>query len=195
MTLLFVAACGAPAASAAPTAPPAANPVATVATIAFPIIIENCGRTLTFAAPPERVVSLWQPPNELLLALGVQEQIGALAGNYTDLRPDLAPRTQGVPIIGENIAWPSREVLLSQEPDLVIAEGVEGFAFDSAQGHATAAEIEATGVQVLSTGGRCTPTDPAARRLRADRTLVVCGDSPRCDGLNRPHPRPLSFQV
>jgi hypothetical protein len=26
----------------------------------------------------------------------------------------------------------------------------------------------------------------------ADRTLVLCGDSPRCDGLNRPHPRPLS---
>ncbi|NJO83805.1 MAG: ABC transporter substrate-binding protein [Blastochloris sp.] len=160
LTSLLTAACGAP---AAPAAPPANTPVATVATAAFPVTIENCGRTLTFAAPPERVVSLWQPPNELLLALGVQEQIVALAGNYTDLRPDLAPLAEGIPIIGESIAWPSREVLLSQEPDLVISEGLEGFAFDSAQGYATVAEIEATGAQVISTGGSCTPTDPASQ--------------------------------
>jgi iron complex transport system substrate-binding protein len=188
--VIFAAACGAPTAPAASTAPPANTPVATVATGVFPVTIENCGRTLTFTTPPERVVSLWQPSNELLLALGVQEQIVALAGNYTDLRPDLASRAVGIPIIGTSMAWPAREVLLSQEPDLVIAEGLEGFVFDSAQGHATVAEIEATGAQVISTGGRCTPTDPASQTKGIDTVYAdlrmlgqVFGVSGRAEAL------------
>lgn len=136
---------------------------ASASTTTYPVTIENCGRTLTFDAPPERVVSLWQPPTELLLALGVQERIVALAGNYTDLRPDLAPRAEGITVIGTSMAWPAKEVLLSQQPDLVISEGLEGFAYDPAMGYATVAEIEATGAQVISTGGSCTPTDPASQ--------------------------------
>ncbi len=140
--------------AATPPAPAAAS---------FPVTIENCGRSLTFDAPPERVVSLWQPPTEMLLALGVQDQIVALAGNYTDLRPDLAPAAANIKSIGTAMAWPSKEVLLSEQPDLVIAEGLEGFSYDSAQGYATVAEIEATGAQVISTGGSCTPMDPASQ--------------------------------
>lgn len=129
----------------------------------FPVTIENCGRTLTFDGPPERVVSLWQPPTELLLALGVQDRIVALAGNYTELRPDLAPLAEGIKEIGTAMAWPSKEVLLSEQPDLVIAEGLEGFSYDQSMGYATVAEIEATGAQVISTGGSCTPLDPASQ--------------------------------
>lgn len=132
-------------------------------TAAFPVTIENCGRSLTFAAPPERVISLWQPPTELLLALGVQDRIVGLAGTYTDLRPDLAARAEGIKVLGTAMAWPAKEVLLSEQPDLVISEGLEGFGYDSAQGYATVAEIEATGAQVISTGGSCTPTDPASQ--------------------------------
>lgn len=134
-----------------------------MAPAAFPVTIENCGRSLTFDAPPERVVSLWQPPTELLLALGVQDRIVALAGTYTDIRPDLAARAERITVIGTGMAWPAREVLLSQQPDLVISEGLEGFAYDPANGYATVAEIEATGARVISTGGSCTPTDPASQ--------------------------------
>ena len=135
----------------APTAAPAAS---------YPITIENCGRKLTFDKAPSRVVSLWQPPNELLLALGLQDNIVALAGNYTDLRPDLAPLAAKIKIIGTSMQWPSKEVLLSEKPDMVISEGIEGFMYDTAQGYPSVAEIEATGAKVLSTGGSCTPSDP-----------------------------------
>jgi hypothetical protein len=36
----------------------------------FPVTITNCERELTFAAPPERVVGLRQPSNELLRLSG-----------------------------------------------------------------------------------------------------------------------------
>jgi iron complex transport system substrate-binding protein len=61
------------------------------------------------------------------------------------------------------MAWPAKEVLLSQQPDLVISEGLEGFAYDPANGYATVSEIEATGSKVISTGGSCNPTDPASQ--------------------------------
>jgi hypothetical protein len=40
---------------------------------------------------------------------------------------------------------PSKEVLLSEKPDLVISEGIEGFMYDTAQGYPSVAEIEASG--------------------------------------------------
>ena len=126
----------------------------------YPVTIQNCGRTLTFDKAPQRVIGLWQPSNELLLGLGLQDNIVAMAGNYTDLRPDLAAAATKITIIGTSMQWPSKEVLLNEKPDLVISEGIEGFMYDTSQGYPSVAEIEATGAKVLSTGGSCTPADP-----------------------------------
>ena len=151
----------------------AALPPATVDLSAFPVTVENCGRKLTFAKPPERVVGLWQASNELLLALGVQDRVVALAGNYTALPSDLADASKTIKTIGSAMTWPSKEVLLSERPDLVLSEGLEGYSFDASQGSATVAEIEATGANVLATGGNCTPDDS---RTRATSTQVVFDD-------------------
>ena len=137
---------------------------ATTVSAAYPVTIENCGRQLTFDKAPERVVSLWQPQNELLLALGVQEQIVAFAGMYAPLPADLAAAAEGIPSIGESMAWPAKEVLLSQQPDLVISELLEGFAFDPAQGRATVAELEDLGIQVYSASA-CTSADYPNKRI------------------------------
>ena len=137
---------------------------AAVTGAAYPVTIENCGRQLTFDKAPERVVSLWQPQNELLLALGVQEQIVAFAGMYAPLPADLAAAAEGIPSIGESMAWPAKEVLLSQQPDLVISELLEGFAFDPAQGRATVAELDALGIQVYSASA-CTSADYPNKRI------------------------------
>ena len=137
---------------------------AAVTGAAYPVTIENCGRQLTFDKAPERVVSLWQPQNELLLALGVQEQIVAFAGMYAPLPADLAAAAEGIPSIGESMAWPAKEVLLSQQPDLVISELLEGFAFDPAQGRATVAELEDLGIQVYSASA-CTSADYPNKRI------------------------------
>lgn len=140
--------------------PPAMSDRAT-----FPVTIENCGRTLTFEQPPQRVISLWQPSNELLLALGVQDQVIGFAGNYTALPTSLNSAAAKIPVLGSATHWPSREVVLTQNPDLVISEGLEGFAFDPAQGYATVTELEQNGAQVFSTGSSCNPLESASRGI------------------------------
>jgi iron complex transport system substrate-binding protein len=137
---------------------------ATTTSAAYPVTIENCGRQLTFEKAPERVVSLWQPQNEILLALGVQDRIVAFAGMYTDLPDDLAAAAEGIPSLGESMDWPAKEVMLTQQADLVVAELLEGFAFDPAMGKATVAELEAAGTQVYSASA-CTIADYPNKRI------------------------------
>ena len=134
-------------------------------TSAFPVTIENCDRPLTFTEPPQRVISLWQPPNEMLLALGVESQLIGWAGNYAPLPPALEDAAKAVPALGSATRWPSREVMLTQNPDLVVSEGLDGFAFDPAQGYATVAELEQVGIKVISTGSSCDPFQAAARGI------------------------------
>lgn len=114
----------------------------------YPVSVMNCGRTLTFDYEPKRVVSLWQAPTEMMLALGLQDRIVGMAGNYTDLPADLAPAAKGIKTIGTSMSWPSKEVLLSQAPDLVLGQVLDGFAFDTSQGYASVKQIEAGGSQV-----------------------------------------------
>ncbi len=161
MLAALVTACAPAAAPSTPVAPTEAP----AAGAHYPVTVENCGRTVTFDGPPERVVSIWQPGNELLLALGLRDRIVALAGNYAPLPDDLAPLTEGIPILGEGMNWPSKEVMLSQDADLVLSGSIEGFAFDAALGYATVEEIEATGAKVLSTTGTCTVTDSANQTI------------------------------
>jgi len=126
----------------------------------YPVTVENCGRELTFEAPPERVISLWQPPTEMLLAIGVApEQFVALAGSYAPYPDMFTPIVDSIPAIGTAMAWPAREVLLAEQPDFVISEGLEGFGYDPAQGYATTAEIEASGAQVYA-NAFCTLSEP-----------------------------------
>jgi len=137
---------------------------------AFPVTIENCGRELTFDAPPQRVVSLWQPPTEMLLALGVADHFVALAGSYAPYPDAFTDAVTAIPEIGTAMMWPSREVLLSQQPDFVISEGLDSFGYDAAQGYATVEEIEATGAKVYASAA-CSYANPEATPRNIDRVL------------------------
>lgn len=153
----------------------------------FPVTVENCGRELTFDAPPQRVISLWQPPTEMLLALGLEDNFVAIAGTYTEYPDNFVDAVAQIPAIGTAMSWPSREVLLSYEPDFVISEGLDSFGYDAAQGYATVAEIEATGAQVYSSAA-CYFTEPEQRTIEDIfediRTLgVIFGVSERAEVL------------
>lgn len=132
-------------------------PDATPDLSAFPVTIDNCGRKLTFAQPPGRVIGLWQPSNELLLALGVQGRVLAFAGFYDKLPAEYAAAANGIPSMGSLMTMyiPNREQMIAAKPDLIVTEGLDTFAFDSAQGFATLAEIEQNGTQVYSSGSIC----------------------------------------
>jgi len=144
--------------------PPAVPDLAT-----YPVTVENCGRALTFDAPPERVIGLWQPSNELLLALGVQDRVIGFAGMYDKLPTEFAAAAQAVPKLGSifTLNIPNKEQMTTAAPDLIVTEGLDSFAFDASQGFATVAEVEAMGAQIYSSGSICDFTVTSTRGTEA----------------------------
>lgn len=137
----------------------------------FPVSVTNCGRTLTFDAPPRRVVTGYQPVLETLLALGVQDRIIGRV-NFSENGPDgFLPGQkelyERIPEISDSISFPAREVMLAQEADLVISEG--WYNFDASRGEATIDELTAAGSQVYLTGGWC--DDEGQRKFKIEDTL------------------------
>ncbi|MCC6607492.1 MAG: ABC transporter substrate-binding protein [Anaerolineae bacterium] len=158
----------------------------------FPVTIENCGRTLTFTQPPERVVGLWQPVNETLLALGVQDRIIGFAGMYDSLPAEFDEAAQEIPKLGKitTLYFPTKEVMIEAQPDLVVAEGLDNFAYDAAQGFATVAELEASGANVYSSGAICRFTSDDSERRGLDSVYTdlenlgkIFGVSARADAI------------
>lgn len=141
----------------------------------YPVSLENCGRTVTVRSDPDRVVSLWQSTTEPLLALGLRDRIVAVQKNYAPYPASVAGAAQGLPTIGNAMSFPSKEVLLSERPDFVTSQVLDGYAFDPSQGYATVRQIEQTGAAVyganLCSGGDTQSTakwnvDSAAKTLR-----------------------------
>ncbi|MFW0794024.1 ABC transporter substrate-binding protein [Gordonia sp. CPCC 205515] len=85
----------------------------------YPMTIENCGRTVTVAAPPERVVSLNQASTEILLSLGLADRMVGTATWTDPVRANLAAANETVPRLADN--KPSLETVLNAEPDFVTA--------------------------------------------------------------------------
>ncbi len=86
---------------------------------AYPLTIENCGRTITIDAPPQRAVSLNQGSTEILLSLGLADRMVGTATWTDPVRENLADENAKVPRLADN--KPSFEVVLDTEPDFVSA--------------------------------------------------------------------------
>lgn len=174
---LLAAACGGretPGASdsSASSRPQASNDGSTAG---YPVSVENCGRTVTFDAAPQRVVSLWQAPTEMMLALGLGDRITAMAGSYAAYPADLAEQAAAIPEIGTSMSWPSREVVLSEAPDLVVGQSLQGFAFDTSAGYASVEQLEESGATVYG-ANMCEPGDNLDMTLdTSSRTLTDLG--------------------
>lgn len=137
----------------------------------YPVTIENCGRTLTFDSAPERVVSLWQAPTEMMLALGLDDRITAVAGNYATFPDSVNEAAASLSVIGTSMSWPSKEVLLSEAPDLVVGQSLEGFAFDTSMGYASVEQIEEGGAQVYG-ANMCGSADALLMTLETPYTSL-----------------------
>lgn len=86
---------------------------------AYPLTVENCGRTVTVAAPPQRAVSLNQGSTEILLSLGLADRMVGTATWTDPVRANLAADNETVRRLADN--KPSFEVVLDTEPDFVSA--------------------------------------------------------------------------
>lgn len=112
---------------AAPTSTPAGAQRATDGGTSYPLTIENCGEEVVFTAPPERVVLLESAPATILDALGVFDSVVSRAGAFPDGYYDdaLTERIDAIDTLSDDIdasghLMISAEVVLAQEPDLVL---------------------------------------------------------------------------
>ncbi|GAA4746288.1 ABC transporter substrate-binding protein [Modestobacter marinus] len=85
----------------------------------YPLVVENCGESVTIEAAPQRVVSLDQGSTEILLALGLGDRLVGTASWTDPVLPELEEANASVPRLADNA--PSYEVLLGADPDFVTA--------------------------------------------------------------------------
>lgn len=184
LTLTLVTACAGP---VGPAAPVSSGSSAGAAAPGYPVSVQNCGRTLTLKAAPTRVVSLWQAPAKMMLALGLRDRIAAMAGNYADFPANVAAEAKGIETIGTSMTWPSKEVLLTRDPDLAIGQSLEGYAFDTSHGYASVQQIDAAGAQMFG-ANMCGAKDNLKMTLDTPETALrglgkISNASPRAEQI------------
>ena len=83
----------------------------------FPVTIENCGITFTYDKPIEKAISLNQHVTEMMLALGLEDQMIGTAYIDDFILPELLNAYQSLEVLADE--YPSREVILNFEPDFI----------------------------------------------------------------------------
>jgi iron complex transport system substrate-binding protein len=120
---------------------------------AYPVSTTDCGRTVTIAKAPQRIVSMHPSLTELLVRLGVEDRIAAQAQDGLGGVPDdVAAKVKAVTSIAATTP-PDKETLLATEPDLVLS-GTE-YEFNTEQGFAGYAELEKLGVPAYVATAGC----------------------------------------
>lgn len=99
---------------------------------AFPLTVENCGDELVIDASPQRVVVLGSSPIPLVEAAGAMDRVIAKAGEFPDgpYEQDTREALAAIPTIGDGedeggTVQISQEVIIAEEPDLVIGYETE----------------------------------------------------------------------
>lgn len=86
---------------------------------AFPQMVRNCDYDLTVPAAPSRIVAIKSTSIDLLLALGLGKHIIGQAFQDGPPPAGLAEEAAAIPVMSDKL--PSRETVLSAEPDFVFA--------------------------------------------------------------------------
>lgn len=103
----------------------------------YPLIVDNCGLSVQFDGPPQRVVTIKSTTTELLLALGLGDRIAGIGFQDGPVPEEFAG--QGLAVLSDKL--PSQEVVLEAEPDLVYGGWESNFAADGAGERATLAQL------------------------------------------------------
>ncbi len=85
----------------------------------YPLTLENCRESVTFNAPPKRVVAIGQTQTEILYALGLGDRVVGTAVWFSPVAKSYEAVNAKVKRLADND--PSFEAVLAQEPDLVTA--------------------------------------------------------------------------
>ncbi len=128
-------------------------------------ITDDQGTTVTLAAPPRRIISLYGGLTEILSALGVGKHIAARTQGDDIIK--------GIPTVGTHLQ-PNVEMILALKPDLVVQGGV-------AKGIPALKRLEAAHVAVAM----FSPHDFAGLFSTITRLGALTGQAKAADALNR----------
>lgn len=87
---------------------------------AFPLTLENCGQTLTFEQPVERIVTVGQATTEILYALDLADKVKGTSVWFTSIQPKYQAVNAKIPRLADND--PSLESIVNQHPDLITVQ-------------------------------------------------------------------------
>ncbi len=145
MAVALAAGCSAAPSTEAPPQTPAAAP-------GFPVTIDNCGVQVRLDAPPQRVVTIYQHPAEIMYALGLERSMVGTAYPDNPYLPQFAAANASVPQISDKDA--SFEQVLATGPDMVYGGYDSAFSADKG----TARErYQQSGVATYQNSEACTP--------------------------------------
>lgn len=164
--LLPLAACGAGPDPVRKAAAPAGG---------FPYTVTNCGVKTTFEAPPERVVTMNQHVTEVMIELGLTKSLVGTAWLDDQVLPAYKKAYDSVPVVSKE--YPSKEKLLSLDPDFVYGGYASAFA---AKDGRTRDELKGAGIGTRLNLENCaeggTSMDDVFREVtEVGRTFGVAG--------------------
>ncbi len=119
----------------------------------YPLQLDNCGFPVEIAQKPQRVVAIKSTAIEMLLALGLEQQIVGVA--FPDGPLPAQWSAVNLPILSDKL--PSQEVVLETEPDLVYGGWESNFAADGAGERAT---LQALGIASYVSPAACRSVKP-----------------------------------
>ena len=105
----------------------------------YPVTVDNCGTTVTFAEAPERVLAIKSTSIEMMLALGLQDRIIGTAFSDGPAAEEWAQDAASLPVVDEKV--PGQEATLDLEPDLVYAGWESNVTADGAGDRTTLASL------------------------------------------------------
>ncbi|CAN7599590.1 ABC transporter substrate-binding protein [Pararhizobium sp. LjRoot235] len=94
--------------------------LAAAAPTRYPLEISNCGQTVSFDKPPQRIVSIGQGMTEVLFSLGLAGKIGGTAVWVGPVLKEYEAQNRKIKRLADND--PSFESVVGEAPDLVAAE-------------------------------------------------------------------------
>jgi iron complex transport system substrate-binding protein len=96
----------------------------------FPLSIDNCGTSTTYADAPTRAFTMNQAATEIMLALGLHDRMVGSAFLDDAILPEFAKAYETIQV--RTTAYPPRAVLLGARPDFVYAAYPSGFSDQAA---------------------------------------------------------------
>ena len=94
--------------------------VAQAAPTQYPLTLQNCGSTQTFAHAPARAVTIGQAGTEMLFALGLGDKLVGTSLWFNDVLPQYQAQNAGIQRLADN--EPSFESVIGKRPELVAVE-------------------------------------------------------------------------